>query len=165
MAHEFFMKIKGETQQQFKGESKQEDKKKEYMPCIWWEMGGLVPFDPNSGEVKGQRQHQPLKVVKEAGAASPQILQAMWTNETLPEVVLEFFYTPGTGAQVPLETVKLKNARIINVRRYIEKSAKGAQEHDLETLEEIKFMYEEISVANHPGSTESADSWVKPNRK
>ena len=62
-------------------------------------MGSSVPVDANSGEPKGFRQHKPLVVTKERGAASPQILQAHWRNRVLPEVVLEIVGRSEDGAK------------------------------------------------------------------
>jgi type VI secretion system secreted protein Hcp len=47
----------------------------------------MSPRDAASGQASGKRQHSPIVVTKMVGAASPQIFQALTTNEVLKSVV------------------------------------------------------------------------------
>jgi type VI secretion system Hcp family effector len=160
MAFRFYMSIKGKTQGQFKPESKRAGRNDKWMECIAIDMGSAVPVDPNSGAPKGFRQHQPLKVTKEWGAASPQILQAHWRNEKLDEVVIETIgRDPGGKKEVVLERITLKGATAVGVRRFSDKPATTAVEHDVDHLEDISFSFQEILVENPEAGTSTSDNW------
>jgi type VI secretion system Hcp family effector len=54
-------------------------------------------------------------VTKEADSASPQLLQAHWTNEVIDSVILQFF-RPGTGGKETVaERITLTNAVISKI--------------------------------------------------
>ncbi|MCL2725577.1 MAG: type VI secretion system tube protein Hcp [Polyangiaceae bacterium] len=163
MSFQCYVSIKGKTQQQFKAETKKTGRSDKWMEFIEFEMGSSVPVDANSGEPKGFRQHKPLVVTKERGAASPQILQAHWKNEILTEVVLEIVGRSDDGAkEIVQERITLKDAIIVSVNRYSHKSAKDVKESDMDYLEDIAFRYRQIMVENPAAGTSTSDDWNEP---
>src|SRR5215471_12101292 len=82
-----------------------------------------IPHEAATGHASGKRQYQPITVTKEWGAASPQILQAAATNETLSTVSLRFVHTTSTGVEETSQTITLTNATISEVRRYVDFTA------------------------------------------
>jgi type VI secretion system secreted protein Hcp len=62
----------------------------------------ISPRDAGSGLPTGKRQHKPLTITMEVGASTPQLLNALVTNEVLTSVVLT----------VGAETTKLTNAEV-----------------------------------------------------
>jgi type VI secretion system secreted protein Hcp len=126
-------------------------------------MGSSVPVDANSGEPKGFRQHKPLVITKERGAASPQLLQAHWKNEILTEVVIEIVGRSDDGAkEIVQERITLTDAIIVSIDRYSHKSAKTVTESDTDYLEDIAFRYRQIMVENPAAGTSTSDDWNEP---
>jgi type VI secretion system Hcp family effector len=163
MSFQCYISIKGKQQGQFKSESKKTGRSDKFMEFISFEMGSLVPVDANSGAPKGFRQHKPLKVTKERGAASPQILQAHWRNELLPEVVLEIVGRSEDGAkEVVEERITLTDAVVVAVDRYSNADAKATVSSDVDYLETIAFRYRQIMVENPAAGTSTSDDWNEP---
>ena len=163
MSFQCYIAIKGKQQGQFKPESKKSGRTDKFMEFIDFKMGSTVPVDANSGEPKGFRQHRPLTVTKERGAASPQILQAHWRNELLPEVVLEIVGRSEDGAkEVVQERITLKDAIVVSVDRFSHASAKATVESDVDYLEQVSFRYRHIMVENPAAGTSTSDDWNEP---
>jgi len=163
MSFQCYMSIKAKQQGQFKGESKKTGRSDKFMEFTEFKMGSSVPVDVNSGEPKGFRQHKPLIVTKERGAASPQILQAHWRNELLPEVVLEIVGRSDDGVkEIIQERITLKDAVIVGVDRYSHSSAKANVDSDVDYLEDIAFRYRQIMVENPAAGTSTSDDWNEP---
>jgi type VI secretion system Hcp family effector len=91
------------------------------------------------------------------GAASPQILQALATNETLNPVIFEFTRTTPDGKEQVYQTITLTNATIVNVSR-----ALGADEsqqiHSFE-IEVVEFTFQKITMQDTTGGTMFTDDW------
>src|SRR5690349_9689461 len=68
------------------------------------------PRDISSGQASGKRQHQPVTITKEWGASSPQLFQALWTNEVLDSVVIEFVAPDGSPPKKKSRRIQLSNA-------------------------------------------------------
>ena len=162
MSFKCYIAIKG-IQQQFKSETRKTGRSDKFIDLIAFKMGSSVPVDANSGEPKGFRQHRPLVVTKDRGAASPQILQAHWHNELLPEVVLEFVGRSEDGArEVVQERITLKDAIIVSVDRYSHSSANAAVDAEVDYREDISFRYRQIMVENPAAATSTSDDWNEP---
>ena len=155
---QFFVIIKGSKQGQFKGELNEAGHTAE--------IGGLrlsmeldIPHDAATGHASGKRQYQPITVTKEWGAASPQILQAAATNETLSTVSLRFVHTTLTGVEETSQTITLTNATISEVRRYVDFTAAAGSAGQLE-LEDVSFLFQRIVMEDVPGKTSFSDDWL-----
>ena len=165
MSFQYYVSIKGKTQGQFKPESKKEGRKDKWVECVAFRMGSAVPVDANSGAVKGFRQHKPLVITKEWGAASPQLLQAHWNNETLDQIVLEIVGRDDGGKKEKVqERITLTDAVVVAVDRYSAQSAKDSSEHDVDHLEDISFRYRVILVENPDAGTSTSDDWTATDR-
>ncbi len=150
-AYEAYMKITGTKQGQFKGEAMQVRAQGNWIPVVKFDMGVQSPQDAASGQASGKRQHQPIKIVKEWGASSPQLMRAMTTNEVLPEVDVEFVRTgPGSQEQV-YRTLRLSNARISAIRKT---GTAGGRE-----LEEITLVFEKMTMTG--GGVESRPTGIR----
>jgi type VI secretion system secreted protein Hcp len=162
MAYESYIKVKGSKQGQLKGSSPKA-KRSDFIDVIAFKMGGDVPVDANNWQPKGSRQHRPVVVTVEACAASPQLLQAMWTSEVLSQVVLEIVNrkSDGSGEQVK-ERITLTDAVIVSISRYSSDHAKEAVKHDVDHLEDIEFRFRQIMVENPLASTSATDDWNAP---
>lgn len=154
---QFYVRIKGKKQGAFAGESRREARSE------WFEGVALryrthVPVDAQQGVASGHVRHEPLVVTKEWGEASPQILQALWGDEVLDEVVLEFVEADGLGnPEVVYEQIVLKRATVVSVERHTEKP-RALVDVDrtvaaTRELEDVGFKFEEIAIKNQRGKT------------
>jgi len=79
MAHEFYVTVEGSKQGKLKGESPREQHK-DKLPGLGFHYSVSSPRESGSGQATGRRIHQPVSFVKEWGAATPQLFQALTTN-------------------------------------------------------------------------------------
>lgn len=127
-----------------------------------------APRDPATGMATGKRQYQPLVIVKESGASSPQFLQAAATNEVLKKVVIEVYRLDRMGMQVLSSTITLENANVAGVKQYsgttnsdIVSSAKHSSAMDIGVYDEIRLTFQKITVESKTGGTVFTDDWGK----
>jgi type VI secretion system secreted protein Hcp len=163
MSFQYYVSVKGKKQGQFKPESTKAGRKDKFVECLSFNMGSSVPYDANSGHLRGYRQHDPLTITKEWGASSPQFLQAHWTNEVLDEVVLEIVARTDDGSkEFVLERITLTDAVVVTVKRYSATSAKDTVATDVHHLEDISFRFRQIMVENPNAGTSTTDNWDAP---
>lgn len=164
MGYRFYVTIKGQKQGAFKGESAQAKTKIEGLSFSY---DLKSPRDASSGQASGKRQHSPIRIVKEWGAATPQIFQALVTNEVLQEVTLEFRKTNANGEEYLYHRIKLTNASISAIRQFTggdagaegASSSKHATATDTRELEEVSFTFQKIDIDNFDGKTAAQDDW------
>ncbi len=96
MAYEFYISIEGQKQGKFKGESGRGAPNGEgtdngrglgrnKIAGVRFVSEASSPRDVATGQASGKRIHKPILVTKEWGAASPQLFQALVTNENLTD--------------------------------------------------------------------------------
>ena len=112
-----YLTVIGNKQGQFKAEGVPVQHKAS-IPVLAFVMELASARGAAAGPVTGKRQYQPVTVVKEWGAASPQGLAACATNEVLSTVKIEFSKTKPTGDENTFQTVTLTNATLSDVRRF-----------------------------------------------
>ena len=165
MAFQAYIAVNGKKQGQFKGEGATVQRKDKWMQVLAFTMGLTSPRDPSTGQATGRRQFQPVTIVKQWGAASPQGLAACSTNESLAEVDIEFTKTTGTGLEVVHQTVKLIDASITQVARFTGR-ADGREDTaisghsgptDMLELERWTLTFRKIEVHDADGNTNFAD--------
>jgi type VI secretion system secreted protein Hcp len=106
---DLFIKITGVKQGVIKGESFDAKHKGEIdVESYTW--GVKLAYDLATGAAAGKRQHSVLKFVMRSQSATPLLLQATCTNETLKEVVLTC--RKAGGKQEEYMKWKLTNARV-----------------------------------------------------
>ncbi len=159
MAYEFYVTIEGTKQGKFKGESKVAARK-DNLVGLAFEYKVISPHDAATGVASGKRQHSPILFTKEWGPASPQIYQALWTNEVLKSVLFEFIRMSPDGKETIFQTVKLTTANIVAVHAYRDhtgaKSNDPVQTHE---LEDVSFVFHKIEVTNNIAKTMASDEW------
>jgi len=163
MSHEFYVTITGTKQGQFKGESIRE-KHSSKLSGLSYNHTIQSPRDVATGQASGKRQHGPIQITKEWGASTPQILQALVSNEVLKEVLFEFVQTTPDGMEQVYYTVKLTNATISAVQYTTgggesAESAKTSAAYDTHELEKVSFTYQRIEVDHKAGKTSATDDW------
>lgn len=167
MAYEFYVTVEGTKQGKFKGESIREAHK-EKLTGLSYRHEIKSPRDVATGQASGKRQHGPISMTKEWGAATPQIFQALVTNEVLKSVFFEFVATTPEGIEEVYYTIKLVNATVSQVRYMTggntvegSGSAKNTSTYDTHELEELSFTYQRIELEHKPGKTAAFDDWTK----
>lgn len=167
MAYEFYVTIEGTKQGKMKGESIR-DAHKEKLSGLSYRHEIKSPRDVATGQASGKRQHGPVTITKEWGPATPQLFQAVVTNEVLKSVLFEFIHTTPEGAEEIYYTVKLTNATVSQVKymtggNAVEGagSAKTEATYDTHELEEVSFTYQRIEMEHKPGKTAALDDWTK----
>ncbi len=142
----FYVTIEGAKQGQFKGEG---SRNKIEGLKLFYEVSS--PHDPATGQASGKRQHKAVTITKEWGAATPQLFQALVTNEALKSVLFEFIRTTPQGQDEVYYTVKLTNASVSHLKQYTDES--GAE------LEDVSFTFQRIEIDHRPGRTSASDDW------
>jgi type VI secretion system secreted protein Hcp len=119
-----------------------------------------VPRDAATGMVSGKRQHGPVVLTREWGAASPQLFQALFSNEILKAVTFEFYQTNKNGEEELGGLVKLTNATVVEIHQHGVASSGGALHaisSDTRRLEDVSFSFTGIEIQHPPGKTMAAD--------
>lgn len=154
MAYEFYVSIDGTKQGKFKGESTRE-MHKDKIAAIGFSYEVASPRDVATGQASGKRQHGPVTFVKEWGAASPQIFQALTSNEVLKSVLFEFLGTNANGEEQVEDTIKLTNASVSRMRRHIDVQPSGGGEE--RALDEVSLVFARIELESKTGKTMAVD--------
>ena len=151
MAYEFYVTVEGSKQGKLKGESPRE-RHGDKLPGLAFHYSVASPRDSGSGMATGKRTHQPVSFVKAWGAASPQLFQAMTTNESMKSVLFEFVRTNNDGEEYIFHKIRLSNARVTEIEQYVEPG-------DGDPLEKISFAFQRIELENVDGKTMATDDW------
>jgi len=154
MANRFYVTIRGTKQGQFKGDDLHGPQGNK-IAGLAFRYGLASPHDAQ-GLATGRRQHDSVLLVKEWDAASPQIFQAIATNEVITEVNFEFLKTTAAGVDSLYYTIKLTNASIVKVSMHVDAPTPGAP-GDTRELEEVSFVFQKIEMASLDGHTAAAD--------
>lgn len=118
MAFDAYVSFKGAKQGQLKGESIKSNRKDKWVAVLAFGMGVESPLDSTTGHATGKRKHSRIVITKEWGAASPQIWQALVTNEILSSVEIQITQGNGSGKETVYHTITLTNAQIVSFRNY-----------------------------------------------
>jgi type VI secretion system secreted protein Hcp len=160
MAIQAYVKIKGAKQGQFKGEgSEKAGPQSGMIRLLRFASSAEAPHDAASGMASGKRRWQPIRLTKQWGAASPQLLQALSTNEQLPSVVFEFYHSDPSGKQELHYRVTLQNAFVSSISSSLDLTlAAGAPAAGRE-LEDVEFTFQSIKVEDVADKVTATDDW------
>lgn len=151
-AENIYVSIRGVKQGPFKGEVLQKGFEGKIAGTKFrYEI--VSPRDPMTGMATGKRQHKPVMITKEWGAASPQLFQALVANEVLSEVVIDFVGPDPRGIMALTHSVKLTNANITDISHSTEAIATGGIRH----LEDVSFTFQKIELIDVRGNTSAID--------
>ena len=156
MAFEFYVTVDASRQGKLQGESPR-DQHEGKLPGLSFHYSVGSPRDAASGMATGRRTHQPVSFVKEWGAASPQLFTALTTNEVLKSVLFEFVKTNDNGEEYVFHTIKLSDARVIDIEQYVELATTQGPSTDTLPLEKISFTFQRIELENVDGKTSAID--------
>ena len=160
MGHQGYLAVEGTSQGKFKGEGIRE-KWKGKIEFIEFAYELSAPRDVATGQASGKRQHKPVVITKQWGAATPQLFQACAQAEVLKTVTFEFVSTSKAGEEEVSHKITLTNATVSNIKQYTSQSAKHESSADMYELEDVSFTFEAISLEAVLHKTQATDSWVK----
>jgi type VI secretion system secreted protein Hcp len=123
----------------------------------------ITAREAGSGMATGRRQHSPIRIVKEWGASSPQLMQAYATGEMIPKVTLEF--PRGTGEKDGAMTIELTNVTLVGIKQVTGNEAQRATCPDgaciaPRELEEISLVCQKATFTS-PDKTTAIDDWSR----
>jgi len=144
---EFTITIRGSKQGVFKGDGRQNE-----IRGLSYDLEIVSPRDPQSGLPTGRVQFHPFTITKQFGAASPQILSALASNELLPAVQLTFFSANNQGETVVNHVITLTDATISEVHHHPVTGLKDSTTDKFQ-LEDVSFTYRKIEVTDKAGNT------------
>lgn len=157
-ADDIYVSITGVNQGRFAGELKVkgfEDK----IAGLSFHYAVVSPRDVASGMPAGRRMHKPIRFKKAWGAASPQLFQALVTNETLSSVVIDFVRRDSaTGRLVLDHTIKLTNASVASIERQTEETGLRG----LTDVEIVDLVFQKIELTDHDSKSIAVDVWNAP---
>ncbi|MCO4882457.1 type VI secretion system tube protein Hcp [Paraburkholderia caribensis] len=156
------MSVTGKKTGQFQGEGTNAQHA-DQIRVLAFTMGVTSPRDADTGQATGKRRFQPITIIKEWGAASPQGLEACATNEDLSTVKIEFIKMKATGEEYVSQTVHLTDATIVDISRFIGDAEAAVDLQvgftDAGGLERWSFMFQKIEVDDADGKTSFVDKW------
>lgn len=110
-----------------------------------------APRDAATGQAAGRRIHHPIVLRFGWGAASPQFLQALTTNEVL-QVQVEFAGTTADGVEQVTQRLTLGNAALATVRRT---AGDGVPPTD-----EVTLVAQRVELSDLVSGTTAADAVI-----
>ncbi|MDZ4768871.1 MAG: type VI secretion system tube protein TssD [Chloroflexota bacterium] len=157
MPVQFYVTIDGIKQGRLRGEGKSDATRDKIAGLAFLyevEVSRVAP----SGRSRGSRKHSPVIFVKAWGAASPQLYQALTTNEMLKTVFFEFVKLNADGVEMVYQTVKLFEASLLSIKQEINPS-KSDNFPDEPAIERLAMTFQRIEIENLVGKTIAADEW------
>jgi type VI secretion system secreted protein Hcp len=150
---DIYISVEGTKQGKFKGETSMVKGFTGQSRVLKFSYGVVSPRDLFTGQASGKRQHKPMIITREPGAASPQFFKALVTNEALKPVVIQFVRgNVNTGVNEVQQIITLTNPSISDFRQYVGDDGRW--------LEDVAFAFQQIQIENGPGKTMAVDSWV-----
>ena len=148
-AVQIYVAVEGTKQGKFKRESTAKPFK-DQSRVLKFSYGVVSPRDISTGQPRGKRQHKPIVITREPGAASPQFFTALVTNEVLKPVVIQFLRgNVNTGVNEVQQIITLTNPSISDFRQYVGDDGRW--------LEDVAFTFQQIQIENKPGKTMAVD--------
>ncbi len=151
----FYITIDGMKQGRFKGELRDNR-----IVGYGFAYQVVSPRDVATGQASGKRQHSAIVITKEWSAASPQLFEALTTNEVLRTVLIEFVQTSRMGVEEVYQSIKLANAAVSAIRMHLNEPRPG-ETPDNRPLEDVSFTFQRIEMENKVGKTTAMDDWSR----
>ncbi|HVN53727.1 MAG TPA: type VI secretion system tube protein TssD [Anaerolineaceae bacterium] len=155
MANQFLIRVKASKQGDLKSEV---GKDKTLIPILGFSYGVSSPRDAANGQATGKRQHKPLTIYKEWGVISPQLFQALVTNEVLTNVVIDEVRTNPKGQEEVYIEIRLTNAFVSEIEI-------DPEEVDVppvwlnQEIEAVSFTFARIEIENKAARIVAENDW------
>jgi type VI secretion system secreted protein Hcp len=152
-ARQILVAIQGKTQGVFKAQPELQDQagtaKVHQLSTDELEFTTVSPRDAASGLPKGKRQHEPVRFTIATGPATPQIFQALVSNEALPQVVFDCYGTDLSGKPALAHAFRLTNATVAGVEFTVSDGRQSAC---------VSLTYQKLETTH--GSVMALDDWT-----
>jgi type VI secretion system Hcp family effector len=137
-----YLTLNGQKQGQIKGSVTQKGKEGS---IVVYQLHHEItaPHGSASGMVTGKRLHKPLVITKEIDMASVKLLNAMVTNETIKQVIINFWQASGGGQEINFYRITLTNAAIVNISQDFPDTLNSVQ-NKFSFLERVELIYQKI---------------------
>jgi len=126
MAYHFYLATEGTKQGQFKGGSPRKGWK-DGSEIHSFAFGVEVPTDIQQGTASGKGQQPPIVIRKSVDGASPQLFQALCTNEVLNDVQIHYWQPEPSGKEVVGSTIHLTQRTVSGFTGYTPSSSPSPQ--------------------------------------
>ncbi len=128
--------------------------------CSSFSYGVTTPRDPASGALTGRRQHHPIRIHKRIDKSTPLLIKALCMNEPVTEGVFRFFRPSpgGSGAEEHFYTIEIANGYVASIKQLSE-DAIMAGEKAPPMMEEVSFVFQDITWTYEIGGATHKDSW------
>lgn len=153
-ADEIFYSVKGIKQGPFNAETTQKGREGT-APVRMFQYGIVSPRDAATGQATGKRQHKSVVITKLWGASSPQLFQALVSNELLSEVIIDFYETSPRLIPKLGHSIKLTNASVVEI-------SYRTEETRLRQVETVSFNFQKIEYMDGARNVTAADDWNIP---
>jgi type VI secretion system secreted protein Hcp len=162
MALNAYLKLKGQKHGEIKGSVTQKGREGKIM-VIAANHEVLSPTDQASGFATGKVQHKPFIITKEVDKSTPILYDMLVNNENITDWELQFWKQAissrtGVGTETQYYTVKLSNARIIDISFHMLNN-KNPDLMKYAEYEEIAFTYAKITWTWNDGGITAEDDW------
>lgn len=134
-----------------------------WIECTAFSTQDISSRDQLTGMATGKKQHKPIVITTQFDNASPLLLNSLYTNENLAEVVIKFFKPGANGIETNIATITLTNASIAQIDQSVEKpAATSAVEKDRPYTFKISLTYQKIEyMQGASGNTTASDTWAQ----
>ncbi len=126
--------------------------------CIGYDYSVNSPVDQTTGTISGKMKHNPVKLIKELDASSPEILHALFTNEDL-DITIDFIKT-SNGKETIYQTIHLSKARVSEIHQHAGSLISDTPSLKSNTNEEVSFLFKDIYFENKEGKTSASSNWA-----
>ena len=120
----------------------------------------VTKLELGSSSSGGVRKWDSLKITKRVDQATPLLLNAYFTNETLTNATLKLWRPQANGVEEQFMTITLQNAQIVG-DRIVNDATTSAEGHVAQSLpvEELAFTFQKITVTYTNGGKTASDDW------
>ena len=157
MALTAYMKLKGKSQGDIKGDCEQGGDKKDSILVYATEHKGEIPKETHTGLLTGQRIHHPYKITMAKRQAWPKLYKPCATGEQLDVQLAAHGIKAAWMAEQPV-TVKMENAIVVEMDQLTPLTflPESKPYHD---MEDVQFTYSKITWTYNDGNIEYTDDW------
>lgn len=146
-AEPVYLTVRGQKQGDIKGDVTQRGREGS-MEVLKLELG--------SNGSGGARKWDSLKIMKRVDVATPNLLTAYFTNETLTNATLKLWRPAVNGVEEQYLTISLTNAQIVSDRIVNDATTSATQ---APAVEEIAFTFQKITVTYPSAGRSASDDW------
>jgi type VI secretion system secreted protein Hcp len=162
MALNAYLKLKGQKHGNVNGSVIQKGREGKIM-VIAADHEVVSPVDPTTGNAAGKRQHKTFNITKEVDKSTPVLYDMFVNNENIIEWELQFWRPSigsrtGVGTETQYYSVKLTNARIVDIKFYMLNN-KNPELLRYNEYEEVAFANEKIAWTWTDGGITAEDNW------